>query len=385
MNSKVMSVTPSVSLSITASAKEMTAAGREIFNFAAGEPDFDTPSSIKTACEDALSGGYTKYSPVGGIPQLCKAISEKLKRENGLNYGERQVLVSAGAKHSLFNIFMAVFNEGDEVIIPAPYWLSYPEMAKIAGVNAVIVHCGEKSDFKITVDELERAVTEKTKAVLINSPSNPIGVIYTEEELRKIAEVAVKKDILVISDEIYEDMVYDGAKHFSIGSVSDEVLKRTITVNGFSKTYAMTGWRLGYCAADEKMIGAMRALQSHSTSGANTFAQYGALEALRGGKKCVTNMLSAFAERRHMLYERLIAIDGITCVKPMGAFYMFPSIAAFGLDSVTFCEKLLEEKGVAAIPGAAFGSDNHIRFSYACSMDTIKKGMDRFEEFIESL
>lgn len=385
MNERIMSMTPSVTLGITSRAKEMAAQGKRICSFAAGEPDFDTPEHIKSAAVRALSAGETKYTAAGGLPALCSAVTEKLAKENGLSYESGQVVISNGAKHSLFNIFMALCREGDEVIIPAPYWLSYPEMVRIAGGNPVVVHCREDNDFKLTPAEFESIITDRTKAIIINSPSNPIGLVYTESELKALADVAVRHDVYIVSDEIYEKIVYDGQTHVSVGSFSQEILDRTITVNGFSKTYSMTGWRLGYFAGPSDLVQAVCAFQSHSTSAPNTFAQYAAVEALRGSQECVAEMVQAFAERRACLYERLVSIEGITCVKPMGAFYMLPNISVFGIDSVTFAERLLEREGVAVVPGVAFGADNNIRISYACSMDVITEGMDRIEKFIASL
>lgn len=385
VNERIVSITPSVTLGITSRAKEMAAQGRKICNFAAGEPDFDTPGHIKRAAVKALEAGETKYTPVAGLPALRSAIAEKLSRENSLAYDPAHVVVSNGAKHSLFNILMALCVQGDEVIIPAPYWLSYPEMVKIAGGKPVFVQCREENDFKISHKEFENAITERTKAIIINSPSNPIGVVYTADELKALADVAVRHDVYIISDEIYEKIVYDGFTHVSVGSFSQEIFDRTITVNGFSKAYAMTGWRLGYFVGPFALVKAVSAFQSHSTSGPNTFAQYAAVEALHGSQECVLKMVSAFAERRAYLYERLISINGVTCIKPMGAFYMFPNISRFGIDSVSFAERLLESKGVAVIPGAAFGADRNIRISYACSLGEIKEGMDRFEKFVGNL
>lgn len=384
INKRISSIAPSLTLGITSRAKEMAAGGKRICNFAAGEPDFDTPEHIKSAAVKALEAAETKYAPVPGLPALRSAIAEKLAKENGLSYEPDQVVISNGAKHSLFNIFMALCGAGDEVIIPTPYWLSYPEMVNVAGGKPVLVYCREDNDFKITPEELESAVTDRTKAVIINSPSNPAGIVYTDSELKNLAEIAVRHGVYIVSDEIYEKIVYDGLTHVSVGSLSREIFDWTITVNGFSKAFSMTGWRLGYFAGPVDLVRAVCAFQSHSTSAANTFAQYGAVEALRGSQECVAGMVRAFAERRAYLYERLMSIDGITCVKPMGAFYMLPNISRFGIDSATFSERLLEREGVAVVPGAAFGTDHNIRISYACSMDDIGEGMDKFEKFVNS-
>jgi aspartate aminotransferase len=312
MNEVIQSIPPSVSLSITSKAKALAAAGENVCSFAAGEPDFDTPAIIKSAAAQALERGETKYTPVAGLLSLREAIVEKLKKENGLAYTPDQIIVSDGAKHSLFNVFMAICAPGDEVLIPAPYWLSYPEMVKIAGGVPVVVPTEEARDFKVTPEALEAAITDRTRAVVINSPSNPIGVVYTGEDLKALADVAVKHDILIISDEIYEKMVYDGVKHVSIGSFGDDVFSRTITVNGFSKAFSMTGWRLGYFAAPLPIVKTASTLQSHSTSGPNTFAQFGGIAALTSAAADVEEMVTAFAERRIFLYEKLTASPAST-------------------------------------------------------------------------
>ena len=385
LNRRISAIPPSATLKITARAKQMAAEGRQVCNFAAGEPDFDTPEPIKRAAAEALASGKTKYAPTPGLPDLRAAIAAKFERDNGLIYTPEQVVVSNGGKHSLFNIMMAICDEGAEVIIPAPYWLSYPEMVKVAGGVPVAVACPEANGFKLTPDALAAAITPRTRAMVLNSPSNPIGVVYTREEMTALAEVAVKSDILIVSDEIYEKLIYDGVEHVSVGSLSDEVFEHVITVNGFSKAFSMTGWRLGYFAGPSEVVKAVGAFQSHSTSGANTFAQWGALAALKLTDEDIAPMVAAFAERRASLYERLTAIDGVTCVKPMGAFYALPNISSFGLDSLTFTERLLDEQGVAAVPGAPFGADAHIRLSYACSLDTINEGIDKLEAFVASL
>jgi aspartate aminotransferase len=385
MNEVIQSIPPSVSLSITSKAKALAAAGENVCSFAAGEPDFDTPAIIKSAAAQALERGETKYTPVAGLLSLREAIVEKLKKENGLAYTPDQIIVSDGAKHSLFNVFMAICAPGDEVLIPAPYWLSYPEMVKIAGGVPVVVPTEEARDFKVTPEALEAAITDRTRAVVINSPSNPIGVVYTGEDLKALADVAVKHDILIISDEIYEKMVYDGVKHVSIGSFGDDVFSRTITVNGFSKAFSMTGWRLGYFAAPLPIVKTASTLQSHSTSGPNTFAQFGGIAALTSAAADVEEMVTAFAERRIFLYEKLTAINGVSCVNPQGAFYMLPNISSFGLDSVTFASRLLEEAKVAVVPGAAFGADANIRMSYACSKQNIEEGVSRLADFVAKL
>ena len=385
ISDRIAAIAPSATLAITSRAKQMAADGQEIFSFAAGEPDFDTPAHIKEAAAKALESGETKYAPTPGLPALRKAVAEKLRRDNGLDYEPDQVVVSNGGKHSLFNIFMALCREGDEVIIPAPYWLSYPQMVNIAGGVPVFVQCPEENDFKMTPDRLESAVTDRSKALVLNSPSNPIGVVYTPDELRALAETAVARGLYIVSDEIYEKILYDDAVHASVAGFSPEIFGKTVTANGFSKTYSMTGWRLGYFAAPTEMAKAVGAFQSHSTSGANTFAQFGALAALEGGDDCVREMVAAFAERRNVLYDGLVGIDGITCVKPTGAFYMLPNISSFGLDSVTFAQRLLESEGVAVVPGAPFGADGNVRLSYACSMDNILGGLEHIAKFVSQL
>lgn len=385
MNEVIQSIPPSVSLSITSKAKALKAAGEDVRSFAAGEPDFDTPAVIKAAAAEALQRGETKYTPVPGLLSLREAIAEKLQAENGLTYDPTQIVVSDGAKHSLFNIFMAICAPGDEVLIPAPYWLSYPEMVKIAGGVPVVVQTDESRDFKVTPEALEAAITDKTRAVVVNSPSNPIGVVYSRDELKAIADVAVKHDLLIISDEIYEKMIYDGIEHVSIGSFSDEVFERTVTVNGFSKAFSMTGWRLGYFAAPTPIVKVASTLQSHSTSGPCTFAQYGAIAALKSAAGDVAEMVEAFADRREFMYEKLTAIDGVRCVNPQGAFYMLPNISSFGVDSVSFASRLLDEAKVAVVPGAAFGADGNIRMSYACSKENIAEGIERLAAFVAGL
>ncbi len=385
LNTRIASIPPSASLSVAAKAKQLQAQGRQIHSFAAGEPDFDTPAHIKDAAIKALLKGETKYAPNTGLPALRTAIVEKLARDNGLTYKPEQVMVSNGAKQSIFNIVMALCNPGDEFIIPSPYWLSYPEMVRIAGGEPVFVACDEALGFKLTPAQLEAAITPRTRAVFMNSPSNPIGVVYSEAELRALAAVAVRHGLLIIADEIYEKILYDDARHVSIAGFDAETYAHTITVNGFSKAYSMPGWRLGYLAGPLPLIKAMDALQSHSTSGPNTFAMYGGVAALTGDESFIRDMVKAFAERRAYLYERLTAIKGITCVKPMGAFYMLPNISRCGLDSVTFSERLLEREGVAVVPGEAFGADANIRLSYACGMATIEQGVNGIERFVNSL
>jgi aspartate aminotransferase len=382
---RATTLTPSLTLAIDAKAKKLKAEGVDVCGFGAGEPDFDTPQYIKDAAVQALAEGFTKYTPSSGIPELRAAIAEKLKNENGLDYKPSQVIVNCGAKHSCYNVILATCQAGDEVIIPAPYWLSYPEMVKLADASPVIVETTEASGFKITPEQFRDAMTPATKLIILNSPGNPTGSVYTREELEALAEVAMEEDILMLSDEIYEKITYDGTEVVSLASLNKNIYDLTITVNGFSKAYAMTGWRLGYIAAPESIAAAIDSIQSHSTSNPTSFAQKGALAGLKGDQSFIGEMVKAFAERRSYMYDRLTKIPSVTCVKPMGAFYMLPNISSYGLGSTSFCTKLLDEQKVAVVPGVAFGNDAHVRLSYACSMENIKKGLDRIEAFCASL
>ncbi|WP_353932394.1 pyridoxal phosphate-dependent aminotransferase [Okeanomitos corallinicola TIOX110] len=381
---RVSQVTPSITLAIAAKAKAMKAEGIDVCSFSAGEPDFDTPAHIKAAAAKALDEGKTKYGPAAGEPKLREAIANKLKTSNGLDYKAENVLVTNGGKHSLYNLMVALIDPGDEVIIPAPYWLSYPEMVTLAGGKSVIVHTDASTGYKITPEQLKKAITPKTKLFILNSPSNPTGMVYTPEEIKALAQVIVDADILVVSDEIYEKILYDGAEHISIGSLGAEIFARTLISNGFAKGYSMTGWRLGYLAGPLEIIKAASTIQGHSTSNVCTFAQYGAIAALESSQDCVEEMRQAFAKRRQVMFDRLNAIPGLSCLKPDGAFYLFPDISKTGLKSLEFCNALLEAHQVAVIPGVAFSADNNIRLSYATDMATIEKGMDRLEKFVRS-
>ncbi|RUR78787.1 aminotransferase [Chlorogloeopsis fritschii PCC 6912] len=381
---RVSQVTPSITLAIAAKAKAMKAEGIDVCSFSAGEPDFDTPAHIKAAAEKALQEGKTKYGPASGEPKLREAIAKKLRTDNGLNYKAENVIITNGGKHSLFNLMLAAIEPGDEVIIPAPYWLSYPEMVTLAGGTSVIVPTDASTEYKITPEQLRKSITPKTKLFILNSPSNPTGMVYTPEEIKALAEVVVEADIFVVSDEIYEKILYDGAKHVTIGSLGDEIFARTIISNGFAKAYSMTGWRIGYLAGPIDMIKATITIQSHSTSNVCTFAQYGAIAALEDSQDCVEEMRQAFAKRRQVMLERLNAIPGLSCPQPDGAFYLFPDISKTGLKSLDFSDALLGEQQVAVIPGIAFGADNNIRLSYATDLATIEKGMDRLEKFVKS-
>ena len=382
---RIGEIEPSVTLAIAALAKAMQQDGKDVCSFSAGEPDFDTPAHIKAAAKQALDLGKTKYGAAAGEMRLREAIATKLQQDNRLNYRAANILVTNGGKHSLYNLMMALLDPGDEVIIPAPFWLSYPEMVKLAGGVPVIVHTDSSTDYKITAEALNAAITPKTKLFILNSPSNPSGVVYTRTELQALAKVIVDRDILVVSDEIYEKIIYDGVEQVSIGALGDDIFQRTIISSGFAKAYSMTGWRVGYLAAPVELIQATSTLQGHSTSNVCTFAQYGALAALEGDQECVEVMRQAFAVRRQAILERLDAIPGLSCAKPDGAFYLFINIASTKLTSLEFCQQLLERQQVAAIPGLPFGADDHIRLSYATDLDTIDKGMSRLDKFVRSL
>jgi len=379
------SLTPSLTLSIDSKAKAMRAEGQEVYSFAAGEPDFDTPEHIKAAAIAAIEAGFTKYTPSSGILELRQAIADKLRADNGLDYGPGQVIVSNGAKHSCLNAILATCGPGDEVIIPAPYWLSYPEMVRIAGADPVCVRTSQANGWKLTPDEFWGAMSPSTKMIILNSPGNPTGTVYTRAELEALAEVALEEDILMLSDEIYEKLVYEDATHVSVGSLSLEAKDLTITVNGFSKSYAMTGWRLGYLAAPEPIAKVIDSIQSHSTSNPCSFAQKGALAALKGDQSAITDMREEYDMRREYMFDRLSKISNLSVVKPLGAFYALANISKMNLSSQNFSDRLLSKAGVAVIPGIAFGDDATIRLSYATSLDVIKKGLDRFEQFCTTL
>jgi aspartate aminotransferase len=378
-------LSPSLTLSIDSKAKAMKAEGIDVCGFGAGEPDFDTPEHIKAAAMASLDGGFTKYTPSSGTPDLRQAISDKFKADNGLDYKPTQIIVSNGAKHSCYNTILATCQPGDEVIIPAPYWLSYPEMVRLAGAEPVFVQTSEENGWKMTAEEFENAMTPRTKMVIINSPGNPTGAVYTREELQALLEVAVEEEILILSDEIYEKLTYDGVEHVSIASLSKEAYDLTITINGFSKAYAMTGWRLGYLGAPEPIARAIDAMQSHSTSNPCSFAQMGGLAALRGDQQPVIDMREEFNMRREYMIERMKTIPRISVVAPQGAFYVLANISQLDLNSSNFADRLLSKHHVAVVPGIAFGDDRTIRLSYATSMDVIKKGLDRLEEFCKTL
>lgn len=383
ISERARNAAPSPTLGLTARIRRMEAEGVDVIGFGAGEPDFDTPEPIKEAAIAALRNGMTKYTPSAGTEELRRAICDKLKRDNGLSYTPRQVLVSIGAKHALYNVMQGVLDPGDEVIIPAPYWVSYPEQVKLAGATPVIVEAAEADGFRITAQAITRAVTSRTRMLILNYPSNPTGATLRPEELKQIAELAVERDLIVVSDEIYEKLTYDGRTHTSIASLSPEIFRRTLTVNGFSKAYSMTGWRLGYVAGDEEVIAALARIQDQSTSNPTSFAQAGAVAALTGPQEAVARMAAAFEERRNFIVDRLNAIPGIRCVKPDGAFYVFPNVS--GLlserlpDGDALAKHLLSEAKVGVVPGSGFGAPQYVRLSYATSMEQIEKGLDRIE------
>ncbi len=394
ISERARKASPSPTLAITAKAKQMKADGIDVVSFGAGEPDFDTPQNVKDACIKALQGGMTKYTPTSGTPELKQAICEKLKRDNGLEYKPSQIIASIGAKHSLYNVMLALCDPGDEVIIPAPYWVSYPEMVKLADGVPVYVQTDESTGFRMTPEMLRAAITPKTKALVLNSPSNPTGAIYDPSAIEHIAKIAVENGVYVISDEIYEKLVYGDNRQVSIASFGEEIKKLTLTVNGLSKSHSMTGWRVGYTAGEQDIISGMSRIQDHSTSNPVSFVQAGAIEALIGPQDAVEEMRQAFDERRKVIVDGLNAIPGVVCPNPGGAFYVFPNVSAYygksfdgktvsGSDS--FGEFLLNEAKVAVIPGSGFGADQNVRLSYATSMENIKKGVARIGEAVVKL
>jgi aspartate aminotransferase len=391
---RVKGIKPSPTLAVDARAKAMKAEGIDVVGFGAGEPDFDTPENIKEAAVKALKSGFTKYTPVGGTDELKDAIINKLKNDNGIVYERSQIIVSTGAKHSLYNVAQALYGPGDEVIIPAPYWVSYPDQVILNDATPVIVQTREDEGFVLTAEAFEAAITPKTRALILNSPSNPTGLGYPKKALERIAEVAVKHKVMVISDEIYEKITYDGFRHVSIASLGSEIKDLTITINGLSKSHAMTGWRLGYAAGPKEVIGAMTKIQSQSTSNPCSITQKAAVEALNGPQDFLPVMVAEFDKRRKYIVERLNAIPGFSCPTPVGAFYAFPRVSpVYGKSfkgkeikgSADLAAYLLEEAKVAVVSGDAFGADDYIRLSYATSMAAIEKGLDRIEKAVSEL
>lgn len=391
ISKKAQNISPSITLAISAKAKQMKEEGIDVISFGVGEPDFDTPANIKNAAIEAIKQGHTKYTPASGLPQLKKAICAKLKSDNNLDYNPENIIVSNGAKHSLYNIFQAICDPEDEVIIPAPYWVSYPEMVKMADANPVIVNCTEENEFKVTRGDLLDAITSKTKAIILNSPSNPTGSIYTKTELEEIAQIAVDHNIAVITDEVYEKLVYDGEKHISIASLNEKIKDLTITVNAMSKCYAMTGWRIGYTASHVTVAKAMNSMQSHATSNPNSIAQHASIEGLTGDQSSVEKMRLAFDERRKYMVRRVNEINGLSCIEPKGAFYIMMNIKQLigttikGIainGSMDFSELLLEHANVAVVPGVAFGVDEFVRLSYANSLENIEEALNRIDNLL---
>ncbi len=392
LSNKASNITPSITLAITAKLNQMIKEGRTVYGFGAGEPDFDTPEYINTGAIEAINKGFTRYTAAEGTLELRNAICSKLKRDNNLDYKPNEIVVSSGAKHSLSNAFAAILNPQDEVIVPIPYWVSYTEIIKLNDGVPVLVHTKKENNFKITKEELLDAITEKTKVILLNTPNNPTGSIYSKEELQDIADIAVEKNLLVVSDEIYEKLIYDGRKHISIAELGEDIKQLTIIINGMSKAYAMTGWRLGYSAANEKITKAMSSIQSHAVSHPSSITQYASTVALNGPQDDVLNMVKEFEKRRNYMYERLNSMPGLHCIKPEGAFYVYVDISEYIgkkmcdteiQTSMDFSYILLEKCNIAVIPGSAFGTDNFMRLSYATSMETIIVGLDKLEEFLQ--
>ncbi len=380
----IAALTPSLTLAVTNRAKEMKANGEQVFGLAGGEPDKDTPDNIKQAAIKALEDGVTKYTPSAGLPQLRQAISEKLKNDNGLSYNINQICVTSGAKNAVFSALLATIGEGDEVIIPAPYWVSYPAMVQVCGGTPIFVETKAENGWKITADEFENAMTPRTKMIILTTPNNPTGSVYSREELLALGEVAVEEEILVLADEIYEHLVYDEAEHVSIASLSPDLYDLTITINGFSKGYAMTGWRLGYSAAPQAIADSIRLIQDHTCSNVTSFAQYGAIEALEGDQSFIADLREEYDFRRQYVYDRLCKMPKIKVVEPKGAFYFFLDMSELGMTSSALCAELLEQYKVAAVPGIAFGNDYAVRISYCTSLDVLKEGLDRIEEFCKA-
>jgi len=392
LSKRVSELTPSSTLAITAKAKELRSKGIDVVGLGAGEPDFNTPEHIMEAATIAMKNGFTKYTPASGILELKQAIVEKFKRDNGLHYELNQVMVTLGAKHALYNFFQVVCNPGDEVIIPIPYWVSYPEQVKLAEAVPVYIEGKEHTQYKITPEQLESAITSKTKALILNSPSNPTGTVYTKDELIAIADVCKRHNLYIVSDEIYEKLIYDDVEHVSIASISEDSYNRTMVVNGVSKPYSMTGWRIGYIAGNKELIKVMTDLASHSTSNPVSFAQYGALEAINGSQDELEEMRETFEKRRNKVLDLIDDISGLKAISPKGAFYIFIDVSEVlntkrrnFADADEWAKALLEEAKVAVIPGSGFGAPNHIRVSYATSIEQLQEGMNRIKEFISSL
>lgn len=383
---RMENLSPSVTMAITALARELKAQGKDILSFSAGEPDFNTPEVIKQAAIQAIIDGHTKYTAVEGITQTKQAIINKLKRDHNLEYNLDNIIISNGAKHSLFNLFQVLIEKGDEVIIPAPYWVTYPEQVKYSDGTPVIIETDDSNDFKITAEQLKNAITDKTKILLLNTPSNPSGAVYRKEELEELAKVLEGTDIIVLSDEMYEKIMYDGKKFTAVAEISKDMYKRTVTINGLSKAVAMTGWRFGYLATPNvELVKNMTKLQGQVTSNVNSITQYAAIPALEGeADETMEIMRKEFEKRRNVAVKSFNDIKGLTCFNPDGAFYLFINIQGVTSDSMKFCADLLEEKGVALVPGLAFGTEGYVRFSFATDLETIEEGIKRIKDFVEN-
>ncbi|KKE79364.1 pyridoxal phosphate-dependent aminotransferase [Bacilli bacterium] len=387
LSKRVETLTPSSTLAITAKAKELKKQGYDVIGLGAGEPDFNTPDYILEAAKEAMDSGMTKYTPAGGIMELKEAIVRKFKQDNQLSYSTNEIIVTSGAKHALYTLFQVLLNDGDEVIIPAPFWVSYPEQVKLAGGTPVFVSALEENEFKLTPGELKKAVTDRTKAVVINSPSNPTGMMYSKEELEALGKVCLDHNILIISDEIYEKLIYTSDEHVSIASISSELKENTVVINGVSKSHSMTGWRIGYAAGPEEIIKAMTNLASHSTSNPTSIAQFAALAAYQADESAINEMKKAFAERLDTIYRLITEIPGITCKKPKGAFYVFPNVKeAVKMNGFSntdeWVKAILEEEKVALVPGSGFGFDDNVRLSYALAMDELVEAAKRIKRFV---
>jgi len=400
LSDRILKIKPSPTLAVTALANSLKAQGVDVIGFGSGEPDFDTPDSIKEAAINSIKNGKTKYTPAGGIIELKKAVVNKFEKDNNLTYSTSEVTINCGGKHSFYNLMQVLLDDGDEVVIPAPYWVSYPSMVSLAGGNPIIIEATEEMGFKITPDQLKKSITEKTKAIVINSPSNPTGAAYSKNELEALGNVVLDKDIVIISDDIYESITYDDFEFYNIASISEKFKKKTMVLNGVSKTYAMTGWRIGYMAGDEKIIKKVETLQSQSTSNPAAASQWAAVEALSGDQTVITEMLIAFTRRRKLIIDSLNKIPGFNCINPNGAFYAFPGVKEiYNLPGWSKVEDnfddehkssklssyLLKEANVAVVPGIAFGTDNHLRLSFATSDENIEEGVKRIKEAIEKL
>ena len=394
LSSRVQNLKPSATLTITAKAKALRAQGIDVIGFGAGEPDFDTPDNVKNEAISSIENGFTKYTVVGGIDELKEAIINRIKEDHDLEYKKDEIIVSCGAKHSLYNLTQAIFEQGDEVIIPSPYWVTYPDQITLTGAKPVILNTTEENSFKIDPSDFEQSINKNTKALILNYPSNPTGTTYTESELREIVDIALQNEIIIISDEIYEKIIYNNAVHTPIAKLSDKAKESSILVNGVSKSYSMTGWRIGYTAGNKDVISAMAKLQGQSTSNPTSISQMAAIEALNGPQEVLAERAKEFEKRKNYIVEKLNEIEGFNCFDPLGAFYVFPNVSSFVgkkygekkiTGSIDFTEFLLEEAKVAVVPGIAFGLENFIRISYATSMKNIEDGISRIENAVSKL